>query len=225
MNSEEKVRSYFLIGIGVLTVLIIGGLIWAIASGPDSGSRGGVEYNLKFKDDNDPAQGPAESKVVVRVFGDLQCPSCAAAEAGLKYAMKTYGDKVRFIWNDFPLTQLHPNAMNAAQAARCAEEQGKFWEYADLLYTQQSAWEKLDAPVTKFTEYAKALSLREDTFNSCFASQTYRTKILDDMDEGNANDVNATPTFFINNKRFVGVMTEPEWDQAIQGELTGASSK
>lgn len=218
---EERVGQMFLGGIGLLGVLIVGGLVWAIMAGPspDNGSGGQIETDLRFRDDNDPARGPGESKVVVRMFGDFQCPACKAAEPGVKHAMSKFGDKVRFVWNDFPLSNIHKNARPAAVAARCAEEQGKFWEYHDVLYDKQSSWSELSAPTASFVEYAKQLSLDEGSFASCVASQTVLRKIQDDESEGMSNRVNSTPTVFIGQKRFVGSLSPEAWDKELTAAL------
>ena len=216
MNEQRSTQAqrFFLIGIALLGVLVIGGLIWAVSLGP-SGPGPSSEANLHFNDDNDPAQGPADAKVTVRIFGDLQCPACKAAEPGFLYAIKTYSSRARFVWDDFPLTTVHPNAKIAAEAARCAEEQGKFWEYNHLLYQNQDSWAPLSSPSASFTTYASQLGLNTEGFSSCLAQQTYNNKIEDDMAEGDANNVNATPTFFINNQRYEGGMTNAQWDTAM----------
>lgn len=223
--NEQRTRQAFLIGTAVLFILIILGLVWAIAAGPspvDPAGRGQAESGLRFTDSNDPIRGPGDAKVTVRMFSDLQCPACRAAEAGLEAAMEKYGDKVRFIWNDFPLVTIHPNALPAAQAARCAEEQGKFWEYRKKLYETQDTWASIAAPTGAFTDYAHSLGIDESPFTACIASKTYDSKIRSDMSEGSANRVDSTPTFFVNNTRYTGVMSEAEWTTAIDKELAGS---
>ncbi len=220
MSSTEQAQKVFLLGSIVLGVLIVGGLIWAVTStgtgiGVDSG--GGAPA---FSDDNDPSYGPGEAKVVVRTYGDFQCPACKAAEPGFRYALKTYGDKVRFVWNDFPLQSLHKNALTASNAARCAEDQGKFWEYHDRLYDDQSSWSDLISPQQSFVEYASALGLDKGLFESCLAEKKNNNKIMDDVAEGNRIGVNATPTFFIGNTKIAGVMDQSQWDKEIQSRLT-----
>lgn len=209
-------QKYFLIGIILLGALIIGGLAWAIISGPTPESVGSVNQNVAFNDANDPVVGPTDAKAVVRIFGDFQCPACGAAEEGLLYARQAYGAKVRFVWDDFPLTQIHSNAFGAAVAARCAEDQGKFWEYHDALYRYQLAWSSLANPSSAFTEYAKEFRVDEGRFSSCLSNQTNRNKIQDDMNEGNANGVDSTPTFFVNTKKLVGVLKKEDWDRELQ---------
>ncbi|MCC7357452.1 thioredoxin domain-containing protein [Candidatus Uhrbacteria bacterium] len=223
--NEQKTRQTFLIGTGLLFVLIIGGLVWAIAAGPspdNANGRGREESGLHFSDEQDPVRGPSETKTVVRLFSDFQCPACRAAEPGLEAAMKKYADKVRFVWNDFPLTSIHPNALPAAQAARCAEAQGKFWEYRQKLYETQDTWASLSTPTEQFVEIAKSVGVESDSFTTCLADKTYDQKIRDDMSEGMANRVNSTPSLFINNVRYTGAMSEAEWDAALSKNESGS---
>jgi protein-disulfide isomerase len=217
MASPDKLQKLFLLGSIVLGVLIIGGLIWAIASGP-----GPVPPRV-FNDTNDPVFG-ADTEKVVRIFGDFQCPACRAAESGVTYALETYKDKVRFIWNDFPLQSIHPNALLAANAARCAEAQGKFWEYHDRLYGDQPSWDNLSNPAQKFKDYANALGLQTESFSTCLDKQEHQQKIMDDLSEGERNGVNATPYFFVGNTPVVGILTNADWDKNIQAYLAAATS-
>jgi protein-disulfide isomerase len=216
-QSSSQPQKYFLAGIALLGVLVIGGLLWAITLPPSE--NGTFENDLRFSDENDPAIGPADAAVTIRIFGDFQCPACGAAEPGVTYARKTYGDTVRFVWDDFPLVSIHLNAMAAANAARCAEDQGKFWEYHDQLYLTQTSWSDTKDPQPAFVTYAKTLGLNEGAFTSCLANQSHLAKIQADLREGTANRVEATPTFFINNKRVVGIMQNADWDREIQAQM------
>lgn len=222
--NEERTKTALIVGIGILIVLCIGGIIWAILAGPtpDSGQADVPETNLRFSDDNDPAKGPGEAKVAVRLFGDFQCPACRDAEPGFQYAMKTYGDKVRFVWNDYPLLQVHKNAMIAANAARCAEEQGKFWEFHDQLYEKQSEWSGLAAPSDQFKTYATSLGMNGDSFATCLAANRHQNKIQADQSEGDRNNVQATPTFFIGNIRRTGPVPTTEWDRLLKAAISGS---
>ena len=135
MNSEDNIRKIFLIGAGILLVLIIGGLIWAIMSDPGNGDK--IDPNITFNDDQNPTQGPSDAKVKVRIYSDFQCPACQVAESVLSEIRTEYQDRVQFIWNDLPLTSIHQNAAAAALASRCAGQQGRFWEYADKVFEVQ----------------------------------------------------------------------------------------
>ncbi len=224
MNEDRSLQAQklFLVGILVLGLLVIIGLVWAVSLGPEPFSSTS-EAGLSFNDDNDPSLGPGDSKVTVRLFSDLQCPACKAAEPGVKHALQAYAGRVRFIWDDFPLVNAHKNARAAANAARCAEEQGKFWEFREQLYSAQDEWAELAAPSETFSSFAGKLGMNKDAFSVCLAKATYDRKVSDDMAEGDANHVDATPTYFINNRRFVGGLTESDWDREISAALDGAA--
>lgn len=218
MPSSDQIQKGFLLGSILLGVLIIGGLAWAIASGPGPAAR------RAFNDQNDPVYG-AQTNHVVRMYGDFQCPACRSAESAVKAIREKYKDRVKFIWNDFPLQSLHANALLAANAARCAEAQGKFWEYHDKLYEDQPSWDSLQDPSQKFKDYANALDIQAEPFAVCLASREHQPKIMDDLKEGERIGVNATPTFYLNDVQAVGVFTLQEWEAKIQALLSeGATS-
>ena len=212
MSSPDQLKKGFLMGSIVLVVLILGGIVWAIASGP------GPARILSFDDANDPTTG-ADSDKIVRIFGDLQCPACRSAEPGVRHIRETYGNQIKIVWNDYPLPSIHPNAMAAANAARCAEDQGKFWEYHDKLYDDQPSWEGLSNPAQKFSDYASALDLKVPEFSVCLQSRTNQSKINADMSEGDRVGVTATPTFYVGSKQVVGGLTDAQWDTEIAALL------
>lgn len=214
----------FVIGIVALGVLLVGGIIWAVIAAPsDSGPVSNP--NLSFNDANDPTLGPSDAKTVVRIFGDLQCPACQAAEPGVTHIRQAYADSVKIIWDDFPLPPtLHPHAREAANAARCAEEQGKFWEMHDLMYQTQSTWEKSGNVGGDFLTMAGQLGLDQDGFQSCYGEKRFDSKVADDMQEGTANGVDATPTFFVNNTKYVGVMSADQWDAILKPLVANAKN-
>lgn len=216
MSSPDQLRKMFLLGSIVLGILIVGGLVWAIASGP------GTPQARAFNDQNDPRYG-AETGKIVRIFGDFQCPACRAAEAAVLAAREKYKDQVTFIWNDFPLQSIHPNALPAANAARCAEAQGKFWEYHDKLYSDQPDWENVRDPAQKFKDYANAIGLQAEPFASCIDKREHQSKIMDDLNEGQRVGVNATPTFYFGDVQAVGILSTQDWDSKIQALLAQPS--
>ncbi len=222
---EKDIQKYFLLGTIVLVLLAVIGIVIAIVSGPTTVNKplGEKVSGLSFTDDNDPSYGPGESKYIVRIFSDFQCPACKAAEAGIRYAMDTYGDRVRFVWNDFPLSTLHQNAEIAAVAARCAEDQGKFWDYHDKLYDLQAQWESVAAPTPLFVDYAKLLKLDDQKFAACLNGQQFLRKVQADVAEGQKNGVEGTPTFFFGgDTKIVGGMDNASWQQAMDAYLAGS---
>lgn len=219
--TQNDPRKPIIISLIVLGVLMLAGIIFAaLTAGPaQRQGAGAYDANVSFIDDNDPRFGNESAKVVVRAFEDFECSACRAGSAGLSYAMEKYADRVLFIWNDFPLVSSHPKANAAANVARCAEEQGMFWEYEKKLFAEQPYWISAQNEEELFADYAASLNMRRGAFESCLANRTFQNKINNDQKEGLANRVNATPTFFVNQTKYVGVLSNAEWDAAIQAAL------
>lgn len=147
---------------------------------------------LAISTGNSPARGDASAPVTIVEFTDFQCPSCAAMNPAVEDALKTYGNRVRLVVRDFPLS-MHPNARKAAEAAFAANAQGKFFEYINILFKNQSA---LDNASLK--KYASDLGLDRARFDAALDSGQYAAQVSHDVDDGEAYGVDATPTFFIN---------------------------
>ena len=147
-------------------------------------------------------QGPAEAKIVIVEFSDFECPACRVAQPPLRSLMKVYDGKVRLVFKHFPFT-MHHSARPAAIAAECAGRQGKFWPYHDLLYDRQEKWvEEKDNEA--LAAYAKELKLDEAAWQACRKDPAVDAAVSADSQDGKNAWVGATPTFFINGKRFVG---------------------
>jgi protein-disulfide isomerase len=150
--------------------------------------------------DDDPFMGPEDAPVTIVEFSDFQCPYCERAAVDvLPQVFAEYGDQVRLVYRDFPLTQIHPQALPAAIAAECADDQGKFWEYHDLLFANQSALD--DASLEA---YAGQLGLDQTAFDQCFSTQTPLEEIQGDYQDALSYGVSGTPTFFVNGVRVSG---------------------
>jgi protein-disulfide isomerase len=218
MDQIDKTRRIFLIGTIILGVLIVGGLVWAVAMGP-AGSAGNIDPNIVFNDDNDPTQGLADAKVTVRIYSDFQCPACKVAEGVMRQVMNDYDDRVRFVWNDFPLSQLHSDAQPAAIAARCAQDQAKFWEYAAKLYDTQGDWEKLASPLQYFIDLAGQLGLQQGDFTACLGQDASHLKVAQDLQEADSMGLDATPTFFVNRTKYAGAMDSDKWHEILDAAI------
>ena len=143
--------------------------------------------------DDDPSRGKTAAPVTVVMFSDFQCPACGAAHPVLQRVLAEFGDKVRFVMRDFPLTRIHKNAFRAAVAANAAGTQGKFFEYAEILYKNQQS---LDDESLK--KYAADLSLNLKQFELDLASEKYAAEVRKDMADGEKYGINSTPTIFVN---------------------------
>ena len=147
--------------------------------------------------------GNAKSKVVMIEYGDFQCPGCGSAYPVITPLTEKYKDQMAFVFRNFPLTQLHPNAMVAAAAAEAAGLQGKYWEMHNKLYENQSSWNTL-SPSTRadfFIGYATNLGLNATTFKNDLTSAAVSQKIGYDQALGRKDGVTGTPTFFVDGKQ------------------------
>ncbi|GAB4026464.1 MAG: hypothetical protein Fur0011_2260 [Candidatus Microgenomates bacterium] len=138
-----------------------------------------------------------EGSVVVVEFSDFQCPACAAVHEPLKQVLAKYEGKVSYVHRHFPLTSIHKNALSASQAAESAYNQGKFFEYGDVLFAKQAEWEGLADPSEKYIVYAKELGLDAEKFEADYKSREVADRVSADMVYANRHALSGTPTFFV----------------------------
>ena len=146
--------------------------------------------------EHDHAQGPATAPVTLVEYGDYECPYCGMAYPIVKEVQRRMGDRLRFVFRNFPLTNAHPHAEHAAEAAEAAADQGKFWEMHDYLYQHQRA---LDDP--HLLQAAEVLGLDVARFRQETEAHTHAARVREDFMGGVRSDVNGTPSFFINGGR------------------------
>jgi len=160
-----------------------------------------------------PAKGPAGAPVEIIEFSDFQCPFCFRATPTIRQVMSTYGDKVRLVYRHFPLPN-HPNARSAAEAAACAAEQGKFWEYHDRLFADQSKLSQAD-----LKQSAAAVGLDAAKFDNCFDSHKLKAKVDEDVAAGQEAGIDGTPAFFINGRAISGAQPFDMFKRIVDEEL------
>ena len=171
--------------------------------------------------DDDPARGPQNAAVTIVEFSDFQCTFCKRyVDETQPLILATYGSRVRYVFRDFPIAQLHPQAQKAAEAAQCAFDQGKFWEYHDRLFQNQGL---LDDASLK--AHATALGLDASAFNTCLDSGKYTQEVQKDFDDARAYGVTGAPTFFINGRKVVGAKPYAEFSAIIEEELAKAGTR
>lgn len=163
-----------------------------------------------------PERGGAKAPVTIVMFSDYECPFCVRAEAVVDQVMKTYGDKVRLVFRDYPLP-MHPNARPAAEAAACANDQGKYWSYHEKLFANNTA-----LGADKLKEYAKDTGLDMAKFDKCVADKTHAAAIDKDVADGAAVGVNGTPAFFINGRMLSGAQPFERFKEEIDADLASA---
>jgi protein-disulfide isomerase len=157
-------------------------------------------------------------------YTDYQCPFCKRFfEATFGQLKKEYIDtgKIRFVVRDFPLVSIHPNAQKSAEAAQCAGEQKKYYEFHDKLYSTQDTWSQdtSDVAVATFKQFASALGLNINQFNSCLDSGKMAEKITKSTNEAAGYGVQGTPAFFINGNLLSGAQPFTAFQTAIDAAL------
>jgi protein-disulfide isomerase len=148
---------------------------------------------------NDHVEGVNDAPVELMEYADFECPYCGRAYQIVKKIQKELGKNLKFVFRNFPLTQMHPNALHAALAAEAAGAQGKFWEMHDILFENQEYLED-----QYILEYAKKIGLDLAKFEKDFSKDEYYQKVKNDYESGVKEGVDGTPTFFINGKKFEG---------------------
>jgi protein-disulfide isomerase len=163
---------------------------------------------------NAPRRGPSQAPVTIVEFSDYQCPYCKRAQATLSQLATKYGDRVAFVYKDFPLEEIHPQARPAAEAAHCAEEQGKFWAYHDALF---AASPDFAGDMLQNTAEHNGLDLK--AFGACVDAHKYRERVDRESEQGQSLGVNGTPAFFVNGLGLFGAVPLSEFERLIDAEL------
>ncbi len=168
---------------------------------------------VTVSDGGRPAKGPAAAPIQIIEFSDFECPFCFRANPTITQVLSTYGDRVRLVYRHLPLPN-HPNARPAAEAAACANDQGKFWEYHDRLFANQSRLAAAD-----LKQHAADLGLDSAKFNSCLDTRRFQKDVDDDMAAAAALGVSGTPHFFINGRPISGAQPFESFREIIDDEL------
>lgn len=169
-------------------------------------------------------KGSQNSPVVIEEFVDFQCGTCAAMGPIFNDITATYGSRIKFIFRNFPLTQIHPNAYDASVAAEAAGMQGKFWEMQNLLFQNQQRWSTASGARTLFESYADTIGLDMEKFKADISGMTAKQRVDADMQRGRSLNINSTPTILINNRPVTPQqMTGEALKQIIDGELAKTS--
>jgi len=188
-------------------------------------SQAKIVMNLKpppvlrvdIKVEGAPSKGKAKAPVTIVEFSDFHCPFCRRVLPTLDQIESRYGDKVRLVFRDFPIDNLHPGARKGHEAARCANEQGRFWPYHDKLFANAPKASSED-----LNGYAKEVGLDVAAFEQCLNSGKYRAAVQQDIEEGKRVGVTGTPAFFINGRLIAGAQPLNVFTRVIDDELARA---
>lgn len=182
------------------------------AGGQDAAPSGPVDITVTTADH---IRGGKDAKVTIVEYSDFECPFCSRAHPTVMQVLEEYGDDVRVVYRHFPLS-FHPQAQKAGEASECAADQGKFWQYHDVMFENQSL---VSGGVTQFKKWAVELGLNATRFNNCLDSGEKASLVTDDANEGAALGVTGTPGFFINGISVVGAQPFSVFKQVIDAEL------
>jgi protein-disulfide isomerase len=161
-----------------------------------STTQWGAVLTMPVTEDRDHIQGPADAAVTLVEYGDYECPYCGAAYPIIKQVQARMGERLRFVFRNFPITTSHPHAEQAAEAAEAAASQGRFWEMHDVLYENQERLRGQDLHA-----YAETLGLDLELFDTELADRVHAERVREDFMSGVRSGVNGTPTFYLNGVR------------------------
>ena len=162
-----------------------------------STTRWEAVLTMPVTEDRDHIRGPADAPVTLVQYGDYECPYCGAAYPIIKEVQARMGERLRFVFRNFPITTSHPHAQQAAEAAEAAAAQGRFWQMHDMLYENQTRLRAQD-----LHDYAEKLGLDVDLFDRELATHVHAERVHEDFLSGVRSGVNGTPTFYINGVRY-----------------------
>ena len=236
VNLEFSKTTLWQIISGVLGVLLVISIFTdGFGFGSDSSPTGGVVVNnqpsqpqlpslptgpVDVSADDDPVLGEEDAPVTIIEFSDFQCPFCKSfKDQTFGLIQENYIDtgKVKFVYRDFPLSSIHSMAQKGAEASECADDQGKFWEYHDVLFEKQQEWTTIGA--SKLKEYAANLGLDSGDFDSCLDSGKYEDEVNQDLSDGSIVGVQGTPSFFVNGVQLSGAQPYASFQAAIEQAL------
>jgi protein-disulfide isomerase len=171
-------------------------------------------FRAEVSVDGAPFRGSATAPVAIVEFTDFHCPICQRVLPTLRQLESQYGDKVKLVFRDYPIDNLHPAARKAHEPARCAHDQGKFWAYHDALFANAPK-----AGPEQLKTYAQEVGLDVAAFEQCVNSGTYQAAVQSDVEEGTRVGVTGTPAFFINGRLVSGAQPLESFVRMIEEEL------
>lgn len=177
-------------------------------------SSSAVEQDIQsFIYSESPTFGNPDAPVTILMFIDFECPFCQAAFPIFKDVMQKYEPVIRVVFKHFPLASIHPLATQAGLAAQCAQDQGKFWEYYDILF------ERKVFAVSSLNAYANDLGLDANRFGSCLETKQHAPMLMRDFKDGVDLGARGTPTYIVNQRKVEGVVSREEWDRILLEEM------
>jgi protein-disulfide isomerase len=216
--------------LGVLALAAVGFFVYRGMGGAGKAATQPVQVVLSQAEMNRVkgiSLGQENAPVVIWEFADFQCPGCGSFATWVSPLIKerlVQTGQARFVFYDFPLVQAHPHAFLAARAGRCANEQGRFWEYHDILFAKQPVWSRASDAAELFVDYAEQAGLDRGKFEECLYSDRYAREVTENMQFGQAQGVEGTPTIFVNGKRLPQTPDFKELEEVVRRESGAAGA-
>ncbi|OGY60352.1 MAG: hypothetical protein A3I31_00055 [Candidatus Colwellbacteria bacterium RIFCSPLOWO2_02_FULL_44_20b] len=210
--AESKKQVFLRVLTWGISLIVLAGVVVGliILAGKDNGPSPADSTPTENVSAEDWVKGPAEAPLTLIEYGDFQCPACASYHSTVELLMREFGDDLRFVYRHFPLTNIHKQAELAAYAAEAAGKQGKFWEMYDLLFNNQEDWAGKSDAKDIFLDYAKELKLTLEQFEADLDLAEIKDKVEAQLSMGQAANVNATPTFYLNGTK---IATNPKYEE------------
>lgn len=230
MTHEQKTQLW-VAGIFLAVIILITVVATLVSSGGTTspGSAGFTATQTSPVTSTDHSHGNASAKVTLIEYGDFECPACAEYQPIVQQLYTSYGDRVRFVFRNFPLYQIHPFAMVSGEAAEAANLQGKYWEMHDLLYANQSQWSTntslspADVISKYFNGYAQSLGINVTQFDTDINSDAVKARVQSDLALGNAAQIDHTPTFFINDVQIPNPQSVTDFQKDLDAALASST--
>jgi protein-disulfide isomerase len=204
---------YMFIPLAFFLGLVGGYLLWG-SNPPSAAADTNAVKRVAVSTDDDPSIGPDNAPVTIIEFSDFQCPYCEVwYKQVYQQLLAAYPNKIRLVYRDLPLP-MHPEAVPAAEAAECANEQGAFWKYHDLLFDQQYGLNR-----AAYEHYAADLGLDPTAFAACLDSHRFQSEIQADASDAASVGISGTPSFVVNGRILVGALPLSEFKAVIDEEL------
>ena len=200
----------------IACVLVFGGILFFNKKEAKSPENKSNTSNVK---PTNHVRGNKDAKVTLTEYGDFECPACSQYYPLVEQVYDKYKDKIQFQFRNFPLIQIHQNAMVAHRAAKAASNQGKFWEMYHKLYENHSAWTSGGIATNAIRGYAEEIGLDMKKYDEDFKSEQTNAIINADVDEGKSKGVESTPTFMINGKKINNPGSADEFSKVIDEAL------
>jgi protein-disulfide isomerase len=193
------------------TAIFIYNLVYFLEKGEDQNANSPLNKNVSIETADDPAMGAETPLITIVEFADFQCPYCKEEAPILRKVLLDYNNEIKVIFRDFPISASHSDAVAAALAANCANEQGKFWDYHDLLFQSQD-----NLTIENLLIMANGLGVDFDKFSQCLGDRKFENEIQNDLLDGIKLGITGTPTFFINGFKIEGVISYASWVDLIE---------